>query len=137
MANIREIADAWARAWEQSDSQAFAALFADTFEYRDDQAGRVSRTPEELVAFHRHFAEALSHVKLVITTVMQDGQNACLEWRFTGVHSGVYHGRRPTGRTFASPGCSVLQLTEDGKIAKCTDYYDGAALARQLAPEAR
>jgi steroid delta-isomerase-like uncharacterized protein len=134
MVPIREIADAWARAWEGSDPQAFAALFSDTFEYRDDQAGRVSRTPEELKAFHQHFAEALSEVKLVFTTLMQDGLDACLEWRFTGVHSGVYHGRRPTGRAFASPGCSVIRLTEDGKIARCTDYYDGAAVARQLEP---
>src|SRR5580704_12167992 len=55
MTNIREIADAWARAGEGADSEAFAALFSDEMEYRDDQAGRVSRSPEELKAFHQHF----------------------------------------------------------------------------------
>lgn len=134
MTNIREIANAWAQAWEGADSEAFAALFSDDVEYRDDQAGRISRSSDELKVFHAHFAAALSNVKLVFTKVMQDGLDACLEWRFSGVHSGVFHGRAPTGRAFTSPGCSVIRLTDDGKISRCTDYYDGAGVARQLAP---
>lgn len=133
MTQIQKIADAWARSWESADSDGFAALFAPGAVYRDDQAGRLSQTPEELKAFHKHFAEALSDVKLEFTKVFQSGLDACLEWKFTGRHTGVYHGRQPTGRAFASPGVSVIRLSEDGRIASCADYYDGASVARQLA----
>lgn len=136
MPDIQQIADAWAEAWMTDDTDAFLALFADEIVYRDDQAGRVSRTRDELTDFHRHFSAALSDKRIRFTNVFQAGADACMEWRFTGVHSGTYHGRPPTGKALDVPGVSVLKLTSDGRISACVDIYNGALVARQLAPEA-
>lgn len=134
--NIQHIANDWSQAWAGKDTDAFVGLFAPGAVYRDDQAGRVSLTPEDLAAFHAHFANALSDIRFEFTTTFQSGENACLEWIFQGTHTGTFHGRPPTGIRIISRGASVLKLTPEGKILTCTDYYDGAALARQLAGEA-
>ncbi|MFA5632323.1 MAG: ester cyclase [Porticoccaceae bacterium] len=132
MIDVEKIADNWAAAWAGGDTERFLALFSEDVVYRDDQAGRVNRGHDELRAFHVHFAQALSNVSLTFTRVFASGDSGCFEWRFEGIHSGIYHGRPPTGAHFNSSGASVLTFAPDGRIRTCTDYYDSAHVARQL-----
>jgi len=132
VSDIQALARSWAAAWQGNDSAAFAALFTADAIYRDDQAGRVSRGHEELSEFHRHFAAALSNVEFEFVSAFQSGRSACLEWISTGMHTGSFHGRPPTGRRFRVPGVTVLTLAPQGLISACTDYYDGLLLRKQL-----
>jgi steroid delta-isomerase-like uncharacterized protein len=132
MSDITNLAAAWSRAWSEQDTDAFLALFAPDAVYRDDQVGRLSRTHAELRDFHAHFVAALSDIRLEFRKTFQSGDYACLEWKFSGRQTGVYHGRPPSGIEFRAVGVSVLTLAPDGKIRECTDYYDSAVVARQL-----
>lgn len=136
MYDIHRIAADWSRTWSQADAQAFVDLFADDCLYRDDQAGptgRVCHGKAELKAFHEHFVNALSDFDFRITRAFAAEGSACMEWSFAATHSGVFHGRPPTGIRLTAVGVTVLTLTPEGKIRTCTDYYDGAKVARQFA----
>jgi steroid delta-isomerase-like uncharacterized protein len=131
-AEVRAIANRWSAAWTRDDTEGFAALFTANAVYRDDIAGKLCRSRDELSAFHRHFSGALSEKRMVFTNVFAAGGDACMEWHFTAVQSGTFHGRPPTNRSIDMVGVSVLQVTDEGLIASCTDYYDGRQLAQQL-----
>lgn len=133
MRKIENLASAWAEAWTNDDTEAFVALFTKDAVYRDDQAGRVSRGHDELREFHSHFAKAISNRHFEFQKIFQCGDDACLEWVFSGLQSGSFHGAPPSNAAFQSPGVSVITLANDGRVKACVDYYDSAALQAQLA----
>lgn len=134
MSDIVGLASEWGAAWAGKDTDRFVALFTPDAVYRDDQAGRVSRGSADLRSFHAHFASAISNLSFEFSAVFQAGSHACFEWTSIGTHTGVFHGRPPTGKTFRMPGVSVLQIAPDGRISSCVDYYDALRLTRQISP---
>ncbi|QQN75267.1 nuclear transport factor 2 family protein [Croceicoccus sp. YJ47] len=130
--DIVAFARAYGAAWASPDSDAFVALFTPDATYRDDQVKRLSCGHDELRLFHAHFVDAISDIRMEFPNAFTDGENACLEWRFSGVQSGSYHGQPPTGTAFRSNGVAVMKLALDGRIRSVVDYYDAAGVKRQL-----
>lgn len=118
--------------WAAADSDAFAAMFTPGAVYRDDQVNRVSRGHAELRAFHAHFVSAISDIRMEFPRVLRQGPLAALEWTFSGVQTGTYHGRAPTGLAFTGKGVAFMELTDNWKIRSVIDYYDSAPVKAQL-----
>lgn len=132
MIDISAFARCYGDTWAASDSTAFAAMFTPDAIYRDDQVGRFSRGHAELEAFHAHFVAAISDIRMEFPRVLQQGLLAALEWTFSGVQTGTYHGRPPTGLAFTGKGVAFMELTDDGLIRSVVDYYDSAPVKTQL-----
>jgi steroid delta-isomerase-like uncharacterized protein len=133
VSDIATFARRYGDAWANPDTEAFVALFAEDAVYRDDQVGRLNMGHDDLRAFHSHFVAAISDIRMEFPTAIQSGNIACLEWTFSGIQSGVYHGKPPTGIAFKSVGVAVITFAPDGRIGVVVDYYDSAGVQRQLA----
>ena len=131
--DVPAFARAYGNAWASRDTAVFVALFAPDAVYRDDQVGRLSRGHPDLHAFHAHFVAAISDIRMDFPNAFGNGRDLCLEWVFSGVQTGTYHGRAPTGIGFRANGVAVIRLADDGRIASVTDYYDSAGVQRQRA----
>lgn len=129
---LEAFARTYGDAWASSDTDAFVAMFTEDATYRDDQVGRMNRGHAELHAFHTHFVQAISDIRMDFPNVFGDGENACLEWVFSGRQTGTYHGRPPTNVAFRSNGVAVMSLAPDGRIRTVVDYYDSGGVQRQL-----
>ncbi|WP_068076618.1 nuclear transport factor 2 family protein [Novosphingobium lentum] len=132
MDDMAAFARRYGDAWASSDTEAFVALFTPDATYRDDQVKRFSRGHDDLRAFHAHFVAAISDIRMAFPRAFRSGEDACLEWTFSGVQTGVYHGKPPTGIAFSGVGVAVMKLAPDGRIAAVVDYYDGGAVKTQL-----
>lgn len=128
MAFARRYGDAWAN----PDTEAFVALFTPDATYRDDQVGRFSDGHDDLRAFHSHFVEAISDIRMDFPRAFRSGEDACLEWTFSGRQTGTYHGKPPTEIAFTGKGVAVMKLAPDGRIRSVIDYYDSAPVGQQL-----
>ena len=53
------------------------------------------------------------------------------EWTLSGTQRGDMPGIPATGKQFSVRGVSILEL-EDGKIRRCSDYWDMAEFLKQL-----
>lgn len=130
--DIAAFARRYGDAWADTDTEAFVALFTPDAIYRDDQVARFSRGHGDLRAFHAHFVAAISDIRMDFPNVFRSGNDACLEWIFSGRQTGIYHGRPPTGIAFTGKGVAVMRFADDGRILSVTDYYDGGGVHRQL-----
>ena len=81
----------------------------------------------ELRELHKFFHNAVDglYVKLVDTHVA-DGHGT-IEWIFGGTDVDVFK----TGKPFSVRGVSVIEVS-DGHISRNLDYYDSAAIMRQV-----
>ncbi len=66
-----------------------------------------------------------------IRHITADDHSVAIEFTFTGVNSGSYLGRPPTGRRVVLPMCAVFDV-DGSRIRRVRFYYDAAGLARQL-----
>lgn len=130
--DIAAFARRYGDAWANLDSEVFVALFAPEATYRDDQVDRLSIGHDELRAFHVHFVEAISEIRMEFPRAFRSGRDACLEWTFSGCQTGTYHGQPATGIAFTGKGVAVMSLAPDGRILSVIDYYDSAHVGRQL-----
>lgn len=53
------------------------------------------------------------------------------EWIMRGTHTGDLPGLPATGKGVSVRGSSIIEL-QDGKIRRCSDYWDMATLLRQI-----
>jgi steroid delta-isomerase-like uncharacterized protein len=54
-----------------------------------------------------------------------------MEWTMSGTQTGEMPGMPATGKTFSLRGASVVEL-RDGKLTRCSDYWDLVTLLKQL-----
>jgi steroid delta-isomerase-like uncharacterized protein len=91
------------------------------------------RGTTELRRFFKELFAALPDWALTIEHVVASGDDAVVQWRGTGTHSGAaWQGIEPTGRRVDLHGCDVIRLAPDGRLEENTIYYDGATFARQI-----
>jgi len=112
----------------------FAALSAPYAIYRDDQVGRFSKGHDDLRDFHAHFVVAIFDIRMEFSKAFRSGDMACLERRFSGQQTGIYHGKPPIGIAFTGNGVTVMTFAPDGRIALVAEYYDSGGGQKQLSP---
>jgi steroid delta-isomerase-like uncharacterized protein len=106
-------------------------LYTDDCTYEDVPMGAVNHGKEELRAFGQLFFSGFPDATFEMTSGFVAGTWAGGEWLMRGTHTGDLPGLPATEKSMAVRGSSMLELA-DGRIRRCTDYWDMAALLRQL-----
>jgi steroid delta-isomerase-like uncharacterized protein len=121
------VAQNWIDGWNSTDPEKLVAAFTPNGVYEDVAFGITKKGSAELRELHKFFHNAVGglYVKLVDTHVA-DGHGT-IEWVFGGTDVDVFK----TGKPFSVRGVSVIEVS-DGHISRNLDYYDSAAIMRQV-----
>jgi ketosteroid isomerase-like protein len=124
--DVENWAARYARAWEEGDENAVAALFTEDASYRS----QIFREPhvglDEIRAYWRRGAgTSKTDVRVRMGRPFVDGNRAAVEWwaTFDDVEDGQ----------ITLPGCLLLRFAEDGRCADLREYWE-VAPGRQEPP---
>ena len=93
----------------------------------------ISRGPKEMRAFFAAIFAALPDSEMITDRVLGGDGVAVVEWRLRGNFTGEpLFGIDATGVWIEQRGCDVIELDDDGKIARNTAYQDGIEMLRQI-----
>lgn len=125
--DLTELACKLVEKWVEPDSAAFAALFAEDGEYIDTAFGVRRRGRRFMEHHHMLWHAAISqftmHPLRIAAAADFVAIEALAEGRFDGESLGGGK-MKPTYARFSGRMCVLIDVTPDGKIARCTDYYD-------------
>jgi steroid delta-isomerase-like uncharacterized protein len=125
-------------AWNDHDSRAFAALFAQNFIWEDvTMPGQPMRTVDEAVAYTQAWFTGFPDMEVVQTRQIVNGDGwVCSTFEFTGTNMGPLNmggGEIPaTNRTVNGRGCYFAHVTADGEIDQFITYPDVFGMMAQL-----
>jgi steroid delta-isomerase-like uncharacterized protein len=106
-------------------------LFTNDLTYEDVTMGVVNRDKQQLASFAKGFISAFPDIKFTVGAMHVDGDDATVEWTFSGTQTGDLPGIPASGRKVSVRGVSIIKL-QGLKIKRQTDYWDFATLQRQL-----
>lgn len=120
------VAQNWIGAWNSADPEKLVAAFTPDAVYEDVAFGIIRRaarsyatcTNSSTTPYHAYVELVDSHVA--------DGHGT-IEWVFGGTDVDVFK----TGKPCSVRGVSVIEVS-DGRISRNLDYYDAAAIMRQV-----
>jgi steroid delta-isomerase-like uncharacterized protein len=121
------IATRWAAAWNSHDPAKVVALFVEDGIYEDIPFGSTNRGKATLRRYAETYFAAVPDMKTVVTGSSIKNGVGYVEWVFSGTDVGLYK----TGKTFSLRGVSIVAV-KNGKIVRDRDYYDLAALMKQV-----
>lgn len=78
------------------------------------------------------FVAAFSDLSWTPTKWTEAGDTAVAEIVLSGVHTGSYVGKPPTGRTVSIVEAVVVQVSDDGRITHWRSYPDAISLLGQI-----
>jgi steroid delta-isomerase-like uncharacterized protein len=126
------ILDDWATAWSSHETEKVLALFTDNCVYEDVTFDVVNHGREKLRAFADGTFAAVPDFKVELKARFVAGNWAAMEWVMSGTHKGDFPGLPATHKRFSSvQGATIVELQE-GKIQRCSDYWDAATFMRQV-----
>jgi steroid delta-isomerase-like uncharacterized protein len=122
---------AWAATWSSHDLDQVLALYTDDCIYEDVPFGAINHGKEELRSFGDGIISGFPDVAFEMTSGFLAGSWAGGEWTMTGTHTGDLPDLPATGKAISVRGSSIIEL-RDGKIHRCSDYWDLATFLRQI-----
>ncbi len=114
-------------AWNAHDADKVISFFTDDVVYEDVTFGEIAHGREELRKMAAGFFAAVPDLKFEVVRSHIDRDHGSVEWVFTGTDVGLYK----TGKKFSVRGSSTFEL-RGGKFSGNRDYYDSAAIMRQV-----
>ncbi len=121
----------WARYWSSHELDHLLPLFTDDVVYEDVTLGQVNHGKDELRTFAEGFFAGFPDVTFELTSRFAAGSQGGAEWVMRGTHRGDMPGMPATGKQLEVRGASILEFA-DGKIRRCSDYWDMATFLKQL-----
>lgn len=92
----------------------------------------VLRGRGEIRAFYESLFAAVPDLQTTVTRVVAGERDCAVEWRMEGTFDGApWMGIDANGKHVEVRGLDLFEL-EDGALATCAGYFDGAAFARQI-----
>ena len=118
--------------WNQQKKESIAKMFA-----ADGQAhglasdGGPLRGPQAFETFHHAFLSAFPDLKVEVEDVIAEGDKVAIRWRASGTLRGDGLGVKPTGRSMAITGISMVRV-RDGLIVDGWNNFDVLGMHRQV-----
>ena len=131
-ATIRRAIDEQDAAFNRHDAAGVAAIYAPDAILHDQAAGEALAGREALEQYIGGYLRAFPDFAWERTGLGIDGSVAVEQWRVTGTHEGDLPGLPATRRRVSIEGCSVLHFGDDGLVHEEENYWDEAAMLRQL-----
>ncbi|MGO8984694.1 MAG: ester cyclase [Terriglobales bacterium] len=117
----------WIAAWNSHNPDKMLLLFTDDVFYEDVAFGESSHGIAEVRKFAASEFEGVPDLQLKLLRANIHDGHGTIEWTFSGTDKGVFN----TGKKFSVRGVSVIDV-RDGKIFRNLDFYDSAAIMRQV-----
>jgi steroid delta-isomerase-like uncharacterized protein len=128
---MQVIVDQWAAAWSSHDVENVLRLFTDDCVYEDVPTATVNAGKDALRDFAEFFLAVAPDLKIELFSRLETDRWAVCEWKMSGTQQGAMPNLPATHKPFSIRGASIVELQE-GKIRRCTDYWDMSAFLKQL-----
>jgi steroid delta-isomerase-like uncharacterized protein len=128
---VEGVLDEWAAAWSAHNTEKILALYTDDCVHEDVTFGVVKHGKEALRAFAEGTFVVVPDFTVAVTARGGADTWGLLEWVLSGTHHGNLPGLPATGKRFSVRGATIVELRE-GKIRRCSDYFDAATFMRQV-----
>jgi steroid delta-isomerase-like uncharacterized protein len=130
--DAERVLEDWVAAWTSHDADKLLSLFTDDCVYEDVTFGVVTHGKNELRGFAQGAFAAVPDIRFELTTRFVNARWGGIEWVMSGTHQGDIPGLPATGRRFSGVrGASIIEL-QDGRIKRCSDYWDAATFMKQV-----
>jgi steroid delta-isomerase-like uncharacterized protein len=131
MSQATEIAQKWFDAMNKHDVAEMASLcwedaVGDEVAEPSSQQGR-----ERIAESYRELFTGFPDCRSEVSNAFAAQDQALVEVRWFGTNKGEFRGLPGTGK-FVDIRIAYIFKVQGGKIRKITEYYDGAAVARQM-----
>ena|SRR5437879_3309121 len=114
-------------AWNSQDPDKLVAAYNDDIVYEDVPSGSVSNGRAELRKFAVLTFSGVGDFKIEAVNTWVENGHGVVEWAWSGVDKDWFK----TGKPFSVRGVSVFEVRK-GKISRNKDFYDAAAIMRQV-----
>lgn len=121
----------WNEAWNTHGVERILSYFTDDIVFEDLGGARVMRGKAEMRTWINETLTAFPDFRTDLKSLTVNGEWAGSEWVASGTFKGQLPRMKPTGKSYSVRGASMMELRDD-KIRRNTDYYDSAAVIRQL-----
>jgi steroid delta-isomerase-like uncharacterized protein len=132
---LERIDDLHLRAWNAQDIDAWLALLADEFVWRDVTLAEPMTTREAARAYMQGWFTAFPDMRVTVTSRVVGEDAVAAEVEFTGTNTGtlsVGGGQRPaTGKGLTALGAYFAKI-RDGKMTEFSTHPDAAGMMVQL-----
>ncbi|WP_372671167.1 nuclear transport factor 2 family protein [Amycolatopsis kentuckyensis] len=127
LAAVQAFSDRWAKAWNDHDADAVAAMCADDLVYDEPAVGRTVHGPDSIREFVTRMARGYPDYSFTLMGLYAEvtRRAVLVAWRFTGTFA-------KTGRRVEFHGDDRLELGEDGLIHAYRCLYDNKFVLSQL-----
>lgn len=124
---LENIGRSWVERWGNSNSDEFADLYTEDGEYMDPAFGLLRRGRDLVKRHHQLWHRAVSDFRMKSERMIVGDAVVVVQAIGEGTFDGESLGGgkiAATGKHFRARLCAVLAVDDDGKIARCTEYYD-------------
>ena len=127
MKDQKRLIEDWATHWSAHDTERLLTLFTADVLYEDVPMGATSHGIAELRTFANEVFSRFPNIEFDLRSSVSDGASkGAAEWVMRGMRE-----LRGAGTLVAVRGVSVFEFA-DGKIRRCSDYWDMASYLDQL-----
>lgn len=132
-AALGQVLDKYGVAWSSGDSNKLLLLFTEDVIYEDVPFGAVNRGSDALRNFATGVFDAFPGITFEVKSriVASDGKWGALEWVMRGKQAKDLPGLPATNTPFEIRGSSIVEF-RDGKVSRCSDYWDLATYLKQV-----
>jgi steroid delta-isomerase-like uncharacterized protein len=114
-------------AWNSQDPNKLVAAYSDDIVYEDVPSGTLSNGSAEFRKFGVLTFSSVSDFKMEAVNAWVENGHGVVEWVWSGVDKDWFK----TGKPFSVRGVSVFEVRK-GKISRNQDFYDAAAIMKQV-----
>jgi len=131
---VPEVIERYVAALNAHDSEQAASLYTeDAVVTQAVQTGNTFTGREEIAGWVGDNLAGLPDLEVTVGTVVQDGDRIAWEWTYSGSYTGQFPGApEGEGQQVVLQGISVMEISDDGLIARETLYYDNLSFLMQI-----
>jgi len=129
---IMRVLDEQDAAFNRHDAEAVAAMYAEDAKFFDQAVDGPIEGREAVKQYIGGYLTAFPDLKWERVGIEIDGDVGVEQWRASGTHERELEGIQATHRRMSIEGCSVLHFGDDGLVHQEENYWDEAAMLRQL-----
>ena len=123
--DVVEIFEALDAAWSARDPEKVASFFADDCLYEERVLGLEHRGKAEVRNYVIFTYASIPDFWMEQKNLVVDGNMVAREWACGGTAPDA------PGTQWSAPGASIIELTNEGKIKRYTDYWNFATYLKQ------